>query len=233
MSGPCSVANQYPYTPALPPPPFPYHVAMPIFLDDQRVDLDGDDLGQVLAAAGSVLGDSGRIVVEVSLNGQTIGGSEIEARGNEAVGDGELRLYSANPHDLARSTLEALMDQLDRAVGHQNEAAELIHRDEQQPAMVALGQAIDIWQQTYAAVMQTAGVLALDVQGLCVGDRAATDVLGDLAGQLGALRDAIAGADSVAVADALAYEWPQMAADWKQLLLGMIDAIDERQRTSE
>ena len=206
---------------------------MPIFLDDQRVDLDGDDLDQVLASAGSVLGQSGRIVVEVSLNGQTIGSSEIEARGGEAVGDGELRLYSANPHDLARSTLEAVMDQLDLAVGHQNEAADLIHRDEQQPAMVELGHAIDIWQQTYAAVTQAAGLLALDVQGLAVGDRAATDVLGDLAGQLGALRDAIAGADSVAVADALAYEWPHMAADWKKLLLGMIDAIDDRQRTSQ
>jgi len=47
---------------------------MAVYLDDEAVALEGDDLGGVLASASERLKPSGRVVVEVEVDGQKLVG---------------------------------------------------------------------------------------------------------------------------------------------------------------
>ena len=56
----------------------PYHLAMPVFLDDQAVDWPARTLAEALDAAARHVGDAGRVVTDVYLDGRSLVGSELD-----------------------------------------------------------------------------------------------------------------------------------------------------------
>ena len=125
---------------------------MPVFVDDMPADLAGLDLAAVLESAKSRLRDSGRIVVNVLLDGLALDGEELGRRLTESVGDGELRLYTADPRDLSRSALEMLLADFDEVARHQNQVADLISRDETNEALTQLVNVMEKWRQSQEAL---------------------------------------------------------------------------------
>jgi 3-dehydroquinate dehydratase len=208
-------------------PAIPYHVVMPIYLDDQPVQLSGDDLASVLDSAADQLRESGRIVVEVKLDGELLVDEHLERRRHDAVGDAELRLYSADPRDLSRTTLEAVLGQLDTVAQRQREAADLISSDQQSEAMTALTQAIEGWQQSQQVVIQTASLTATDLSTLDVDGASALAVIEQVVAMLKTVRDTIEARDLVGLADTLAYEGPALIEQWQKLVTALIERIDE------
>ena len=200
---------------------------MPIYLDDQPVQLSGVDLASVLDSAGDHLRAIGRIVVEVTLDGETLVDEQLESRRHDAVGDGELRLYSANPRDLSRTTLEAVLGRLDAVAQRQREAADLISSDQQNEAMTALTQAIEGWQQSQQVVIQTASLTATDLSTLDIDGAPAQAVIEQVITMLQVVRDTIEARDMVGLADTLAYEGPALIEQWQKLVTALIERIDE------
>lgn len=200
---------------------------MPIYLDDQPVQLSGVDLASVLDSAGDHLRASGRIVVEVTLDGEALVDEQLESRRHDAVGDGELRLYSANPRDLSRTTLEAVLGRLDAVAQRQREAADLISSDQQNEAMTALTQAIEGWQQSQQVVIQTASLTATDLSTLDIDGAPAQAVIEQVITMLQVVRDTIEARDMVGLADTLAYEGPALIEQWQKLVTALIERIDE------
>ena len=200
---------------------------MSIYLDDQPVDLSGDSLAEVLSSAHDQLAQTGRIVVEVSLDGETLAPNELDRQEQQPVSGGELRLYSADPRDLSRSTLEGLLGELDQARQLQTDAAEQITQDQLVEAMDMLGRAMEIWQQTHQAVSQSLSLVGIDLDDVEVEGQHGPEIVDKLVDQLKAMRDTIQGADSVGLADALAYEWPEIAELWQKMLASIIEKLDE------
>ena len=200
---------------------------MAIYLDDQPVQLGGDDLAAVLDAAKQQLAHSGRVVVEVSVDGKTLTNDELQDQIHSAVGSGEMRLYTADPNDLVRSTLEMLLGQLDEARQHQSDAAERLHQDERDEAMSLISQAMDVWMQTQQAVAHSVNLTDINIETIDVEGTPGRALIDQLIDQLKSLRDTIEAGDSVALADALAYEWPQIADRWQKMLLKIIEQIDQ------
>lgn len=200
---------------------------MPIYLDDQPVQLSGVDLASVLDSAADHLRASGRIVVEVTLDGEPLVDEQLESRRHDAVGDGELRLYSANPRDLSRTTLEAVLGRLDAVAQRQREAADLISSDQQNEAMTALTQAIEGWQQSQQVVIQTASLTATDLSTLDIDGAPAQAVIEQVITMLQVVRDTIEARDMVGLADTLAYEGPALIEQWQKLVTALIERIDE------
>lgn len=200
---------------------------MPIYLDDQPVQLSGVDLASVLDSAADHLRASGRIVVEVTLDGEPLVDEQLESRRHDAVGDGELRFYSANPRDLSRTTLEAVLGRLDAVAQRQREAADLISSDQQNEAMTALTQAIEGWQQSQQVVIQTASLTATDLSTLDIDGASAQEVIEQVITMLQVVRDTIEARDMIGLADTLAYEGPALIKQWQKLVTALIERIDE------
>ena len=200
---------------------------MPVFVDDMPVDLASVDLAAVLESAKSQLRDSGRIVVNVLLDGLALDGEELSRRLTESVGGREVRLYTADPRDLSRSTLEMLLAEFDEVVRHQNEVADLISRDETSEAMTRLVDVMEKWRQSQEALRNVAGVVGIDLNDLDVEGDPAIRIIEQVIERLKTVRDTIEARDFVGLADVLSYEGPRLVERWQKLILRIIEKIDE------
>ncbi len=200
---------------------------MPIYLDDEAITLSGDSLGDVLHSAREQIADQGRVVVEVQIDGQSLVDREIDEQQDAAIGEREVRLFTADPVTLAVGTLGQVRDVLDVAHRVQTDAAELFQQDRSADAIQRVAEAMSIWQQTQQAVLHSAVLLEIDLDQREVDGVPVSETVNDLITHLVSLRDQLAAGDTVAVADALAFEWPQTIERWQKLIDAMIGWIEQ------
>ncbi|MCC7144918.1 MAG: hypothetical protein IT443_00580 [Phycisphaeraceae bacterium] len=196
-------------------------------LDNQPIDTTSANLDELLQHAGDRLAAQGRMVVEITINGQVLEAEEIDERRPQGVEGLEIRLLSADPQELITLMLQQARDELAEAGELQNEAAAMLQRDETAGAMVKIGAAIRVWQQVPQVLMQVVRFAEVDLDDLLVDEIPATQLIQGLLLQLQQLRQAIMGSDTVALADALAYEWPQTVERWDQLMVVLGEWLTE------
>ncbi len=203
---------------------------MPVYLDDQVVELGGGPLSSILRAASDRLRPDGRIIAEVRLDGETVPAEEFETRPLPDVASADLRLYSANPRDLAIDALEHVRDRLAAAREIQAAAADLLQQDKAAEALAQVGEANDAWIQAYRAVLLAADAGGIDLNTLRVGGDPASSCVIDLVRSLTGLKETLTHHDTVALADALAYEWPGTTDRWDALVAAMVDELERGER---
>jgi hypothetical protein len=203
-----------------------YHAAMATYLDDQEIKL-GMELGVVLDAARDRLSAAGRVVVEVQLEGKTLGSDALAGQRELNLAGSELRIYSADPRELAITTLVAVREQLAEGRTAQVEAADLFQQDQFGPAMKRLGQAMEIWNHTPEALTKSAMILNFSEQQIAPDGRTLAQLSSALVVSLRNLRDLIDAKDTVGLADALAFEWPQILDHWDHAAQELIHQAEE------
>jgi hypothetical protein len=199
---------------------------MPIYLDDEPADLSGATLDAVLDAARERASQSGRVVVEVQADGRPLLGEELEARRGAPLGSADLRLYTADPREREVTTLGLIGARLADARQAQTEAAELLQQDQPAEAMKRVGQAIEVWQEAQRAVLYSAALTGVRLEERTFDGRPFTAFTDELLTRIKGLRDLIASRDTVALADALAYEWPEVIDRWERLIVELIGWIE-------
>ncbi len=199
---------------------------MPVYLDQQPVDLTAPTLGQLLAAAREHLaGDSGRVVVEVVVDGQPIPEAELDQRLTDPLDQQEVRFATADPKALAVETLQQVQTRLLEGEQLQQEAADLLQRDQTQPALQKVGQSIEAWLQVQQAVLQSTVLLGIDLDQLDIDGQPAHALTTHAVEQLQDIKTFIQANDTVALADALQYEWPETTEKWNRLIDTLITTI--------
>ena len=201
---------------------------MAIYIDDQPTDLAGANLGEVLTSASQGLAGDGRVLVEVMLDGKRLTGDELDKHQHTALGDTEVRLTSADPKALALSTLEQIREHLPHAGTLHEVAAEQLQADHPSEAMEHIAAAVEVWMQTQEAVLGSAGLVGLGLDEVEVDGEPMSAFTDELIQQLHGLKDLIAAKDTVALADALAYEWPAVVHRWDALIAALIEAIENK-----
>lgn len=196
-----------------------------IYLDDKQVELAGKNLGTVLGSAREQLANTSRIVVEVQINGETLEAEQINEKQSEEFEEAELRLYTADPNELAILTLEQVREGLTDVKTVQEQAAEMFQRDEQMEAMKQISTAINIWQQTQQAMLSTVRLLKIDIDDRVVEGQSVHEMAELLIEQLGTLRELLTAMDTVGLADVLAFEWPETVQRWDRFISEMIGWI--------
>lgn len=199
---------------------------MPIYLDDEPVTIVGENLAAVLDAARRKLEPSGRLVVEVQLDGATLSSDQLQERADAAVAASEVRLYSADPRELAIDALDQVRGRLAQVRDDQQAAADLLQQDKGVEAIQKVGACIAGWLQTQQAVTLAANLAGVDLNTLQVGGKPATQCMERLIEGLKSLKDALVHRDTVALADALAYEWPEQVDDWDRLVERLTEEIE-------
>jgi hypothetical protein len=198
---------------------------MPILIDDEPVELDGLELGQLLVAAQQRVEPLGRMIVEVAIDGQAVFGEDLATREHDAVTASEVRLTTADPHELAGAVLRQVRQKLDEAAEAQAEAAELFQRDQPGDALRRVGEALAIWQQTAQGLLNSAAAIRLDLNATHFDGEPILTLINSLIDQLKQLRELVQAGDTVALADALAYEWPDTTAHWQRLMDQVLERI--------
>jgi len=204
-----------------------YDITVTVYIDDEPVDLYGPDLGTMLQAARQRLAPMRRIVVEVELDGRRLDLSALASEQKSVLGDqSELRLVTTDSHALVLSILRQIRDELQTVRQEQTDAAELLQQDQQLQAVQYMASALDKWQQIQHAIGQATELIGIDLHTLSLGETSVDVVINGMIGQLKTLRGLLAGGDTVALADALFYEWPKTVDQWNQLLNAVIDAVN-------
>jgi len=199
---------------------------MAVYLDDQAAQFDGETLGAVLGAAQADLDARGRIVVEVRVDGESLTGSQLDERWEQAVADHEVKLYTADPASVAIEPLEQVRDRLGEAQTLQADAADLLQQDRGAEAFAKVAEAMSVWQQAQQAVSKSAQLLRLDLDNLTVEGRSVPELTDQTLAQLQELKGLLEGGDPVGLADALAYEWPEVTRRWEVLIGEIITTIE-------
>ncbi|MEM9418683.1 MAG: hypothetical protein AAGA25_06440 [Planctomycetota bacterium] len=200
---------------------------MQVILDEQTVELDGPSLGELLHAARKRLADdSGRVVVEIAIDGRRLDDQQITDRQSEDVSDLSVAFTSADPKALAVETLEQVRTRLTDAEDDQKEAADLLQRDQKQNALQKVGSSIEAWLQVQQAVLQSTVLLGINLDDLSVDGEPAHALTTQAVERLNDVKEFIQADDTVALADSLEYEWPETTAKWHTLIDELIKAIN-------
>jgi hypothetical protein len=116
---------------------------------------------------------------------------------------------------------------LDEARGLHESAAGKLQRGRWEDAVADLRGALGHWQRVQAGVSQCLKLVGAGL--LQAGDSPDLDLasaLDELAGRLRGLMDSIRQRDTVAMADALVYEWPGAIDRWHELLEAMSQRLE-------
>jgi hypothetical protein len=195
----------------------PYDAEMQIYLDDVAVEVEGSLLGELLQGAAAQLSEAGRIVAEVQIDGQGLSPEGLQEASAKTPA-GEVRLISADGSKLALDVLEQVQGRLGETREEMAAAAELLQQDRMTDAMAKVGSAMGVWQQVQQAVSQSATLMRIDLDSIEYEGKSIAEWSNTLLEQFQQLRSGIEAADTVALSDALAYEWPEQIGHWQGIL---------------
>ena len=199
---------------------------MPIHIDDQPSTLTAGSMRELLATVSESLASTGRVVIEVKVDGESITGPALDDDQPTAASS-DIRVYSAKPGDLVVGILDEVRTQLAASQQMQQEAADLLQQDDPAKAMDLVKQSIDGWLQAQQAVGQSAQLLQLDLQAITVDDQPVMDRMNELITSLTELKDIVVANDFVALADALQYEWPEITDRWDAAIAAIIKHVEQ------
>lgn len=199
---------------------------MPIHIDDQPTEFAAGSLRELLAAARDQLAPSGRVVVEVRVDGESITGPALE-EDTPTKPESDIRVYSAMPAELVIGVLEDVRAGLAGAQQMQQQAAELLQQDDPAKALDLVKQSIDAWLQAQQAVGQSAQLLLIDLNAIMVNEQTVLDRMNELISNLTELKDAVVAKDFISLADALQYEWPEITERWDAALGAIVKHIEK------
>lgn len=201
---------------------------MAIYLDEQELTLEATSVKDVIQAANAQAMAAGRIVVEISLDGQVIPADQLQAKQEDALPEGaEIRLISALPSELAIDTLNQCTLALDEARKITADAAELLQQDKSTQAIEEIAKTVGIWQQVQAVVSQSTQLTGIDLNTRKLDGEPINDIIQQHVTHLTELRDLLQSKDTLGLADVLTYEWPNVLTRWQQLIGQMIIWIEE------
>ncbi len=201
---------------------------MPIYVDDIELQADAETLKDAILAAKERLDAAGRIIVEIKVAGQPLVGDEIEEHVDDYIADTDVHLVSADPKAEAISALEQIRSHLTEAGKVQADVADLLQRDEQADAMKTIGGSLAIWQQTSQGIAQCAAMMNVSLEAIEVEGKSFADLTTQLKLRLNELYEYLTNNDTVAVADTLAYEWPDLVQGWQAMVGELIDTIQKQ-----
>ncbi len=202
---------------------------MPVTIDGQSVETAGNprDLRSLLADITARIEPQGRMIVEVSIDGQPVAGKSLEERQASDVSGAQVSLTTAHRGQFVAATLEEVRAALSATRLTHAQAADMLRKDDMTSAMQHVSRLVEVWQQTQTAVLQSVQLLRLEPAKLLSEGRSLEAHAAALLEQLKSMRTALQGRDTLGLADALAYEWPLTITRWDQLIEVIIHAAQE------
>lgn len=184
---------------------------MRAFLDDREIDSSTSTLAGVLTEGAAMAEASGRIIVEVTIDGVEVDGDRLESPSQEDLGTSEVRLVSAEPAALAAQALADAATQLGQTRERQSRCAGLVQVGKISEAMSLMEECLNDWQVARTVVDSVTQLTSVTADS-------AEDTIEGLAVKLKELKSALTGQDWATVSDILAFDLDEQITSWTALL---------------
>jgi hypothetical protein len=193
---------------------------MRAFLDEKPIAIPGGtgSVAAAIAAARAAAAASGRVIVDVQVDGERLDEEAIDAPSTLPAGDIELKCVSADPRQLVAESFADVSRALDGARPVQREAAEALQTGKLDAAFEALAGVLEVWEAVHRVTDQGPALLGLTLASLAHNDRVQNE-LNDLTATLQQVKEAVAAHDWSTLADLLSHELDTAANRWARLLL--------------
>ncbi|QNN24990.1 hypothetical protein HED60_22835 [Planctomycetales bacterium ZRK34] len=200
---------------------------MDVFIDSDVFATEQTSLSGILTEVMDHLRSSGRLIVEIRLDGEPLNEREQQNIDAQKLASGEVQLITADPVELGLATLDEVKEALTGAREAQTLAAEALRADETGKALEHVRSSLMVWQQAQQTVTQIAELLAVPLGDLQVDQHPATQVIDNLAASLTQARDELLNGDWLGLADTLGYDLDEAAVQWTTMLGMLADWIRE------
>ncbi|HEV2293832.1 MAG TPA: hypothetical protein VGR35_08240 [Tepidisphaeraceae bacterium] len=175
-------------------------------------------LGQVLA---HLQKDSNRLVVHVLIDGEEPDLNHLGKVKAAPVSGHTVFIETADPREMAVEVLDQVASQLDEADRLKTEAAELLQRNQNAPAMEKLAGCFTTWQHAQESVLKTAQLLRIDLAQIQAGAGTMAELFQEFSRQIRQIRLSLENRDFVTLCDLLLYETTQTSAQWRSAIDAM------------
>jgi hypothetical protein len=203
---------------------------MRVVLDEKPFETAASNVGEAITAAAESIEDDGRVIVDVIVDGEKWNEQQLGSPDRCGETASEVKLGSANLRELVAQTLHDASEALVVADQMQREAAEDLQADRHSEAMQQLGEALNTWISVQDAVMKSAQALQLDLETIAVEGGTVDESIARLNEQLRSLRTMLQSNDTVALADTLMYELPDVVAQWRETLASIREHVQQAGR---
>lgn len=200
---------------------------MPVTVDN--APLDTARLG--LQSIGDVLDHvqaQGRVTVNVTLDGQSPDIGDLDSLRALPAEASVLIIETADPREIALDALSGMENALSLTDELHQQAADLLQRNEIQPAMRCLGGCLTTWQQAQQCITQCAALLKIDLDELQADDQPLIEIVNRFTEQLRAIREALENQDYTTLSDILTYELSETGAAWRSAITALSTDIAAR-----
>ncbi|MDQ3440556.1 MAG: hypothetical protein M3478_09435 [Planctomycetota bacterium] len=182
-------------------------------------------LGQVLA---HLQKDSNRLVVHVLIDGEEPDFDHLPQVKQSPVSGHTVFIETADPRQMAIDVLDEVEAALDEADRLKNEAADLLQRNQNAPAMEKLAGCFTTWQHAQESVLKTAQLLRIDLALIRAGDGTMQQLFEEFSRQLKQIRTSLENRDFVTLGDLLLYETTETSTQWRSAIVAMKATIQPK-----
>lgn len=198
---------------------------MRILLDDHETTLRADTVGAALQEAASLVEKTGRMIVEVEVDGIAWGEEDLSSPEYARRGANEVRLSTAHPAELLRDTFAHAAEAVLNADNIQKSAAKLLQSNRETEGMQSLLEALAIWGSVQTAISRGLELGVIDREQVRAAGIDIDGAIGALDARLRALREAMKSSDVTAVSDCLMYEFPATTKLFAQTLASLAGEV--------
>ena len=191
---------------------------MQVLLDDKPCAVDATTVGEAIEAASALARQDGRLIVEVFVDGDHWGETELSSGPQMTASAQIIRLISAVPGKLVGQTFADAAEALTDIEQLQREAAELLQSDKPTVSLDKLGEALGTWLAVQEAIIKGARLVALDLDEVNANGVGVSESIKRLNQRLDGVRKALTENDHVSLADTLLYEFPEVIKEWRGML---------------
>jgi len=182
-------------------------------------------VGQVLAHLQKA---SNRLVVHVLIDGEEPDLNHLGKVKKSPVSGHTVFIETADPMEMAVEVLNQVEIELDEAHRLKTEAADLLLRKQNGPAMEKLSGCFTTWQHAQESVLKTARLLRMDLSMIRAGDRTMAELFAEFTLQLKQIRSALEKRNFATLGDILLSDTVHTSAQWRSAILAMKATIQPK-----
>lgn len=197
---------------------------MKILVDEHVLEESKETLAEALSAGVIHAESAGRVVVGVSLDGQTLDNQTLAEGSPDLTGD-ELVLLTEDPRELAAKSAEQAIEALEVAREIQAKVADAFDEGNSEKAMALLGEALEAWGAARRVVEYTCEMLGIDPGSLQTSGATGAEAIERLTDALTELKRAIPEQDTAVISDLARYDLAELAELWSEILQVIRDRV--------
>jgi hypothetical protein len=196
--------------------------------ENKQLETTGRTIGDVLDEAKKILADSGRIIVSIVCDGETILPDQIKQTSAEPASKyTSIDFQTAMPDELVRSSLATCKDFITTIQRDLAEVVDCLRQSRVQDAMVKIGPIFALLNQTHRGIFNVFKLMDVDPGSIELSWGTAEQLLTGLVDHLQQIKQALQNNDYVQLADLFEYELGTMLERWQELIDHMGTLIAE------